>query len=336
HIVMEVEDGSQPIDNELVALCAFEEDYFANRVCKNMNLVDVYDHLMDKYRWINPLFMRLRYVMPEMNIYVTLVDDRDVANICQVYACVKLDVIRMEVMKKLNSPTPRIFDSRNHLPPSFHSLISFHSRFLSIAIIVSNSGDPVVFLSMKSARRQHGEAYASTPLREESRLSGWDRFEFFGRLNCSVVKEETMMWRHREWMYQIVEGRSLRNTFVQGADEFIRFATSIDIRNNPGSMKCPCVRCDCVPFLSIEQVKIHLYKYGCRPGYHVWDYHDETDTSQPNQEVTSTSIGYTQVTNSYRDMVINGYAPMSSHESQRIDDDVSRPETREFYEMLTM
>ncbi|GAB2221069.1 hypothetical protein Droror1_Dr00012235 [Drosera rotundifolia] len=138
------------------------------------------------------------------------------------------------------------------------------------------------------------------------------------------------MWRHREWMYQRVGGRSLRNTFVQGVDEFIRFATSIDIRNNPGCLKCPCVRCDCVPYLSVEQVKIYLCKFGFRPGDHVWDYHGETNIGQPNQEVVSTSMGYTQAANQFRDMVVDAYAPISSHDAERVDDEVPPPESREF------
>ncbi|GAB2225378.1 hypothetical protein Droror1_Dr00006170 [Drosera rotundifolia] len=130
------------------------------------------------------------------------------------------------------------------------------------------------------------------------------------------------MWRHREWMYQRVEGRSLRNTFVRGVDEFIRFVTSVNIRNNPGYLKCPCMRYDCVPYLSVEQVKIHLYKFGFRPGYHVWDYHGETDIGQPNQEVASTSMGYSQAVNPFREMVVDAYAPMSSHDAERVDDEV--------------
>ncbi|GAB2236382.1 hypothetical protein Droror1_Dr00028189 [Drosera rotundifolia] len=46
-------------------------------------------------------------------------------------------------------------------------------------------------------------------------------------------------------------------------------------------------------------------------------------------------MGYTQAANLYRDMVIDAYASMSSHESQRVDDDVPPPETREFFEMLS-
>ncbi|GAB2214904.1 hypothetical protein Droror1_Dr00019271 [Drosera rotundifolia] len=46
-------------------------------------------------------------------------------------------------------------------------------------------------------------------------------------------------------------------------------------------------------------------------------------------------MGYTQAANPFRDMVVDAYASMSSHDAERVDDEVPPPETREFFEMLS-
>ena len=67
-----------------------------------------------------------------------------------------------------------------------------------------------------------------------------------------------ILWNHR-WMYdRCYNGRSdLKESFVEGVEQFISKASQQDCYNNDGGIKCPCVKCDCTRILEDRVVKDH-------------------------------------------------------------------------------
>ncbi|XP_070005252.1 uncharacterized protein [Nicotiana sylvestris] len=47
-----------------------------------------------------------------------------------------------------------------------------------------------------------------------------------------------------------------------------------------GVIRCPCVKCDCMKFKKLEEVKLHLYRKGFIENYFVWTNHEEIDGSR--------------------------------------------------------
>jgi hypothetical protein len=69
---------------------------------------------------------------------------------------------------------------------------------------------------------------------------------------------------HREWMYNRVlpDGVGLKNTFYEGVEIFILHACQLDQFKNEGTIRCPCLICDCLNSEIPDEVRDHLYKKG--------------------------------------------------------------------------
>jgi len=82
---------------------------------------------------------------------------------------------------------------------------------------------------------------------------------------------------HREWMYNRVlpDGVGPKNTFYEGVEIFILHACQLDQFKNEGTIRCPCLICDCLNSEILDEVRDHLYKKGFRTNYFYWTSHGE-------------------------------------------------------------
>ncbi|KAK4275878.1 hypothetical protein QN277_018892 [Acacia crassicarpa] len=65
--------------------------------------------------------------------------------------------------------------------------------------------------------------------------------------------------------------------FEQGVEEFLAYAFRAPYSQKSGQLRCPCVKCKCRPYLIMDEVKVHLYKWGFKPDYYIWTSHGETE-----------------------------------------------------------
>jgi len=67
----------------------------------------------------------------------------------------------------------------------------------------------------------------------------------------------------------------LKESFVNGVEEFAIKACQQQTYLNENKLRCPCNKCHCTKTFSIEMVKVHLFKNGFIPYYYVWIHHGE-------------------------------------------------------------
>ena len=89
------------------------------------------------------------------------------------------------------------------------------------------------------------------------------------------------MEEDRKWMYEgrIVDG-FLSSEWADKVDGFVKFSLQHPELVNDGThIKCPCPRpkCQNKQFLHVDEVKVHLYRYGFVEDYYIWKYHGEKE-----------------------------------------------------------
>ena len=83
---------------------------------------------------------------------------------------------------------------------------------------------------------------------------------------------------HRKWIDNKCNPRrgGIIAEFYQGIDEFIQFASTHEsfIRLE-GKLKCPCIKCECLRFKLVNEVKRDICKHGFMKHYYYWTHHGE-------------------------------------------------------------
>lgn len=82
---------------------------------------------------------------------------------------------------------------------------------------------------------------------------------------------------HRKWMDNRVgpDRRTVTDEFMAGVVEFVEFACSQDHFKSVGKLRCPCKKCKCQKYCSVDEVKTHLCMKGFMSNYYYWTNHDE-------------------------------------------------------------
>jgi len=90
----------------------------------------------------------------------------------------------------------------------------------------------------------------------------------------------------RIWMYNrlLPSRKGLNEDFIKGVDEFVAFAITQEDFVSNYKIRCPCSRCQNMKFLNLDDVKIHLYKYGFVPDYYQWISHMTKEIKQMLEE----------------------------------------------------
>ncbi|KAJ4718934.1 Transposon protein, putative, CACTA, En/Spm sub-class [Melia azedarach] len=71
--------------------------------------------------------------------------------------------------------------------------------------------------------------------------------------------------------------------YDDGVTKFIEFA--VKLSENSALLRCPCSKCRNLSFLSPNDVKYHLFRYGFDKTYKIWIWHGEKNPSQTSEPV---------------------------------------------------
>lgn len=143
----------------------------------------------------------------------------------------------------------------------------------------------------------------------------------------------------RNWMYERLDADGyVSSIFKNGLKTFIEYACTNHKFMDGNKIKCPCIKCDNVPYEEVDMVKYHLAKYGFKSNYHLWDRHGETSV-RSTSSVGSTLSGMDDANTSsndqpepsYREMVFDVAGPDFV---RRTLDEEPNPEDKKFFDML--
>ncbi|XP_074299204.1 uncharacterized protein LOC141630256 [Silene latifolia] len=139
----------------------------------------------------------------------------------------------------------------------------------------------------------------------------------------------------REWMYERVDDRKMvKYEYVVGVNSFIEYVKTQDEFSHSQLIRCPCVKCKNMKYLSEFVVHEHLIRKGFTGNYYEWVCHGEPFSFPiPNNEPnTHASIG-----GSYRDMVIDGLGDTALdllEEPPIGEEETPHPQLKSFFDML--
>ena len=168
---------------------------------------------------------------------------------------------------------------------------------------------------------------------------------------------------YHSWMYNrlLPDRKGYTNEFLIGVELFIHFACRQPIFLNEKKIRCPCFKCKNTKYLTVEEVKIHLYKKGFKPDYQYWTEHGEIEPimnygvdqiqfiGSSTAQFSASSCGQlvnNEQTNRYKAMVFDAVSPnfediynsnMDAYRNSDTPNYVEEPpnkESEKFYEML--
>lgn len=119
---------------------------------------------------------------------------------------------------------------------------------------------------------------------------------------------------HRKWMDKRVghDKRVVTDEFMIGVEQFLEFACAQDHFKSEGVLRCPCKKCKCRAYHSVENVKGHLCMKGFMSNYYYWTSHGEQGPPIPPVIIENSYYGSSGVRedfNNYEQMVMDAAGP---------------------------
>ncbi|XP_052198317.1 uncharacterized protein LOC127805607 [Diospyros lotus] len=156
---------------------------------------------------------------------------------------------------------------------------------------------------------------------------------------------------HRRWIDNRCMPRrgGITPEFYAGVDEFIQLASSQESFIRLGVLKCPCMKCECLKFKPVNEVKRDLCKHGFMKGYYYWTNHGEEIPIMPQNVIVNEYYredNFRDQFNPYEQMVMDAAGPShvpatmqgafseSGHQSYNIEEPPNE-NAKAFYEMLS-
>ncbi|KAM3282844.1 hypothetical protein P3S67_026489 [Capsicum chacoense] len=123
---------------------------------------------------------------------------------------------------------------------------------------------------------------------------------------------------HRKWMYarSFSDRRGLRYEFKQGVKEFLKQANLCC--QSDGTIRCPCVDCECKKWLRPEDVKTNLYSKGFMENYYVWTSHGEIEGTVDNSHNHNFVVGESSRDPRLHEMVMDAFGIDNEGENQHV------------------
>jgi len=133
--------------------------------------------------------------------------------------------------------------------------------------------------------------------------------------------------------------RFLWEEFIEGVNEFIIHAMSLEPFQIGGMIMCPCVKCKYLRFYGSKDIKTHLYKKGFMDNYFVWTSHGEVDGSDGvfyNIVVgeSSRSVRNNVRHPRYHEIVVDAFGMHFESESHESVEQAPNEEAKHIYEQL--
>jgi hypothetical protein len=103
-----------------------------------------------------------------------------------------------------------------------------------------------------------------------------------------------------------------KEEFYYGVQEFIEFATNQETFATNNSIRCPCVKCKCQWYETVDEVKVHLFNKGFIPNYYRWRCHGEKSIIPIPLDVGTSYYapeGHGEQYNTYQQMVMDAAGP---------------------------
>lgn len=69
-------------------------------------------------------------------------------------------------------------------------------------------------------------------------------------------------------MHKRLDGKPLSSTYVEKVGEFVEFACRQERVYVDGKLKCPCSKCENIPYREPDIIKLHLYRNGFTSNYY--------------------------------------------------------------------
>ncbi|XP_052193958.1 uncharacterized protein LOC127802254 [Diospyros lotus] len=156
---------------------------------------------------------------------------------------------------------------------------------------------------------------------------------------------------HRRWIDNWCMPRrgEITPEFYAGVDEFIQLASSQESFIRLGVLKCPCIKCECLKFKLVNEVKRDLCKHGFMKGYYYWTNHGEEMPIMPQNVIVNEYYrqdNFRDQFNPYEQMVMDAAGPShapatmqgafseSGYQSYNIEEPPNE-NVKAFYEMLS-
>lgn len=145
------------------------------------------------------------------------------------------------------------------------------------------------------------------------------------------------MSRNREWMYRrFDEIGGLHSDFLAGLDTFINFASSQPMFMNGEKIKCPCKRCNNIPYKNKNVVRFHIKKYGFVLDYYTWIFQGETSGHTVEHRTAghiteNRTLNIDEGSSTYHTMVMDVAGPDFDDEDI---EELPNPAAQKFYDML--
>lgn len=112
----------------------------------------------------------------------------------------------------------------------------------------------------------------------------------------------------------------------------------LDQFKNEGTIRCPCVICDCRNIKTPNEVRDHLYKKGFRTNYFYWTSHgEERPISIPITHPQPSLYGqndYEENLRSYETMVMDAAGPSFANNHEQSMEETPNEKTQAFYNLL--
>lgn len=115
--------------------------------------------------------------------------------------------------------------------------------------------------------------------------------------------------------------------FQVGLNSFIQFATSQRMFMDGDKIKCPCRKCDNIPYQEAKTVRNHIAKHGFIHDYHIWRFQGETSLPVVEEE---RNLDINESSSMYKTMVLDA----AGHEFNRRMEEPPNPEAKFFFDML--
>ena len=95
---------------------------------------------------------------------------------------------------------------------------------------------------------------------------------------------------NRQWMYRrILPHGEFNPEFLEGLDNFIKFASGKPAYMDGDKIRCACKKCDNKCFRDTDEVEYHISRFGFVKNYHIWRFHGERSI-EPSENIVENTV----------------------------------------------
>lgn len=107
----------------------------------------------------------------------------------------------------------------------------------------------------------------------------------------SFDSEMTIPEHQKRMINRLLPGKvAYTDEFIEGMEEFIKFACSQPKYLSEKVIRCPCKICKNMKHFTLDEVNVHIFKKGFAPGYWDWTSHgEEAPSINLNEHVHSSA-----------------------------------------------